>query len=95
MNKVVAKPEKNIVPLGEFVLLKEASVKSESGGVLLAESAMGDKKYEVVNIGAEADTELEVGDVVFVQSLDLITISLGEKKKFLITKCKNIIGYEE
>lgn len=98
MKKVVATPEKKekmIVPLGEFILLKEANAKANTDGVLLAESAMGDKRYEVVNIGAEADTELEIGDVVFVQMIDLVPISLGEKRKFYITKIKNIMGYEE
>ena len=97
MNKVAPTPEKiekKIVPLGEFILLKENITKDQKGGVLLAESAKGDKRYEVVDIGAEADTELEVGDIVFVQLIDLTPVSLGEKRQFFIVKCKNIMGYE-
>lgn len=91
MNKVV----KKVIPTGEFILLKEFIPTEQQGDVLLAESARGDKRYVVVEIGAEADTEVEVGDVVFVQLIDLIPLSLGEKEKFFMVKCEDIMGYEE
>ena len=98
MNKVVVASEplkKKIVPIGEFFLLKEYKLEEKAGTVLLAESAKGDKKYEIVNVSAEVDTELEIGDIVFVQLIDLIPVTLGEKEKFFMAKGEDIMGYEE
>lgn len=86
---------KKIVALGEFVLLEEVSTEVAPGALMVAESARNDKKYRVVNFGSEVDTELEVGDVVFVEPTYLISISSDEKNKLFMTNIKFIMGYEE
>lgn len=86
---------KKIVALGEFVLLEEVSVEVVPGALMVAESALGDKRYKVINFGSEVDTELEVGDTVFVEPTYLISISVDEKNKLFMTNIKFIMGYEE
>lgn len=85
---------KKIVPTGEYILLEEVKFKPESGAVILAESARGDKKYEVLDLGDEADTEIEIGDIVFVQPANLVQIILDDQTKLFMTKCEYIMGYE-
>lgn len=86
---------KKIVPVGEFVLLEEVKIEQKSGEMLLADSAQGDRRFKVVDLGSEADTEIESGDIVFVQDIDLVKIAIDEKTKLFMTKIKNIMGYQE
>jgi hypothetical protein len=86
---------KKIVAIGDFVLLQEVSIEAAPGDLVVAESARGDRKYKVVNFGTEVDTELEVGDIVFVEPTYLVSIAIDEKNKFFMTNIKFIMGYEE
>lgn len=86
---------KKIVPLGEFILLKEYEEEKKKGDLMLADGARGDRKFVVVEIGAEVDTELEKGDVVFVQERDLTPIKIDEKRRVFMVNYEHIMGYEE
>lgn len=85
---------KKVVPTGEYILLEEVKFEPEKGEVLLAESARGDKKYRVLDLGNEADTEIDAGDIVFVQPINLIKIQPEGKEGLYMTKCEYIMGYE-
>ena len=86
---------KKLVPLGEFALLTTLKVKTKKGDLIVADGANGDIKYTVINFGSEADTELEIGDIVFVRPVDLTPIKTEDKREFFITKFSNIMAYEE
>lgn len=88
---------KQLTPLGEYVLLREEKMNTNQGGVLIDESATGEKRYYVQATGGEVPfgpNSAKVGDTVFVQTIDLVPVMLSQKEKYFMTKYKNIIGVE-
>jgi len=84
-----------LVANGEYVLLEEIKQESQKvvGGMLLAEGLGGNKKYTVLSVGADVCTDIEEGDIVYVEGIDLKPVSTDGIDKFFFVRGDRILGH--